>query len=366
MNLFRGGEIWTSHTKSSGCDLLDRAVPVRKETLLRFAALAGVALSAELVHRERYALVRFLADGAVAHSARLKAADDLFHRLDFLNRNRLAFRKAQQVAQRNGRVAFHVLDVFFKQGIIARAHRCLQEVDRLRVIEVVLAVLFVLESSAGGQLVDRRGQHLFVVPQNLALEVFQRHTADAGDRAGKEAVDQLLRKPQCLENLRVVVAVHAGDAHLAHHFEYAVVVAVVNVFHRFFQRNAFEMPFVIERFDRLVDAAQMDALRAVAYEASDVVHFSGLIAVHDQRAAAAQAFSNQMMMYARGCEERRNRNQRLARLAVGEHEDRIPTANRLLRRGKQRIQTCFQTQSGIKHHIELRRAKAGDAGKQAL
>ena len=144
--------------------MLDRAIAVGKETLLRLAALAGIALSAELVHRERDALVRFLADGAVAHGARLETADDLLHRLDFLNRNRLALRKAKQIAQRNGRVAFHVLDVFFEQGIIPCANRGLQEMDRLRIIEVVLAVLLVLEASAGGQFVDRSRQHLLVVP----------------------------------------------------------------------------------------------------------------------------------------------------------------------------------------------------------
>ena len=84
-----------------------------------------------------------------------------------------------------------------------------------------------------------------------------------------------------------MVAIHAGDAHLRHDLQDAVIVAVVNVLHGLFQRDAFEMSFIVERLHRLVDAAQMDALRAVTHKACDVVYFSGFIAVHDQRATAA-------------------------------------------------------------------------------
>ncbi|MPN02719.1 hypothetical protein SDC9_149935 [bioreactor metagenome] len=97
-----------------------------------------------------------------------------------------------------------------------------------------------------------------------------------------------------------MVAVHTGNAHLAHHLEDAVVIAMIDMLHGFFERYAFNMPFVIERFHRFIDPAQMDSLCAVTDEAGDVMHFSWFIAVHDQRAAAAQAFTDQVVMYACG------------------------------------------------------------------
>jgi len=150
LNLFGGGEIRPRDAKSSGGDLLDGAVAVGSEALLRLAALAGVALAAELVHRHGDALVRLFADGAIAHRARLKAADDLLHRLDFLYGNRMAFGEAKKIAQRNGRISLHPLDVFFKEGIIPRAYRGLQQVDCLGIVEMMFAILLILESAAGG------------------------------------------------------------------------------------------------------------------------------------------------------------------------------------------------------------------------
>ena len=73
-------------------DLLDRAAPpvaVGVGHVARgiFAALAGVGLAAEPVHRDRQRLVRFLADRAVGHRAGREPLDDRLDRLDLVDRN---------------------------------------------------------------------------------------------------------------------------------------------------------------------------------------------------------------------------------------------------------------------------------------
>src|SRR5581483_10883396 len=83
--------------------LLDRAiarVAVGVERVARgvFAALAGVALAADAVHRNRERLVRLLADRAVGHRAGLEALDDLVDRLDLVDRHRL--RRGLEIHQR--------------------------------------------------------------------------------------------------------------------------------------------------------------------------------------------------------------------------------------------------------------------------
>jgi hypothetical protein len=55
------GEVEAGHPEPPGGDLLDRRAPARVEQpLLVLAALTGVGLAAEVVHRDREGLVGFL------------------------------------------------------------------------------------------------------------------------------------------------------------------------------------------------------------------------------------------------------------------------------------------------------------------
>src|SRR5579885_227287 len=86
-------EVMAGDAEAGGCDLLDRAAPpvavgIGREAGWVFAALAGVALAADPVHRDRKVLVRFLADRSERHRAGLEALDDFRRGLDFLERNR--------------------------------------------------------------------------------------------------------------------------------------------------------------------------------------------------------------------------------------------------------------------------------------
>src|SRR2546426_8608151 len=81
-------------TEARRSDLLDRAVlgvavGERHEAPRVLAALAGVALPADAVHRDRQGLVGLLADRAEGHGAGRETLDDLLRWLDFLQRNRL-------------------------------------------------------------------------------------------------------------------------------------------------------------------------------------------------------------------------------------------------------------------------------------
>ena len=50
----------------------------------------------------------------------------------------------------------------------------------------------------------------------LALDVLDTHTAHAAYRAGEVRIDELRSKADSLEDLRRMVALHRGDAHLGH------------------------------------------------------------------------------------------------------------------------------------------------------
>ena len=83
------GEVLRGHAEPAGRDLLDRAAPLGVVEAVRvLAALTGVGLRAEPVHRDREGLVRLLADRAVGHRAGREALDDLGDRLDLVDRHR--------------------------------------------------------------------------------------------------------------------------------------------------------------------------------------------------------------------------------------------------------------------------------------
>ncbi len=86
-------QVLAGHAEAARRHLLDRAalrvaVGHRQEALGVLAALAGVGLAAEAVHRDRQRLVRLLADRAVGHRAGGEALDDRLDRLDLVDRHR--------------------------------------------------------------------------------------------------------------------------------------------------------------------------------------------------------------------------------------------------------------------------------------
>jgi hypothetical protein len=88
-------EVLRGDTEAARCDLVDRRAPevavlVASVAVGVFAALAGVRLSADPVHRDREVLVRFLRDRPVRHRAGGEALHDLRGRLHLVEGDGLA------------------------------------------------------------------------------------------------------------------------------------------------------------------------------------------------------------------------------------------------------------------------------------
>src|SRR5690606_25153386 len=86
-------EIPDRDAEAAGRDLLDRGAArvagrQRLEPRRILATLAGVALPAQAIHRDRERLVRLGRDRAEAHRARAEALHDLARGLDLVERNR--------------------------------------------------------------------------------------------------------------------------------------------------------------------------------------------------------------------------------------------------------------------------------------
>ena len=105
-------QVGAGHPEPAGGDLLDRGPADRVEQPVDIlAALAGVRLAAEPVHRDGQRLVRLDGDGAVRHRAGDEPLHDLGRRLDLVERNARSLVGAQleQPAQR-GALAGQLVD----------------------------------------------------------------------------------------------------------------------------------------------------------------------------------------------------------------------------------------------------------------
>ena len=86
LDLFCTVQVFACNTESSWCDLLDLGVLLCTESLGWLTALTCIGLAAQTVHCDSHALVSFLGDRTVRHSAGLESLYDLWSRLYFLDR----------------------------------------------------------------------------------------------------------------------------------------------------------------------------------------------------------------------------------------------------------------------------------------
>ena len=235
-------EIVAGDAEAARRHLLDGAAPqvavrVRQVAHRILAALAGVRLAAEPVHRDGEVLVRLAADRAERHGAGLEALHDLGRRLDLVERDRRAGLEAQQPADGAQPPALVVGErrVLLEHLVAARAHRVLQLRDGVRVVHVVLAAPPPLVLAAHPEVaVERRRDLVGVVVTLLRLagDDVEPDALDARRRPGEVLVDDLAVEPDGLEDLRAPVAVQRRDAHLGHHLEDALVDRLAEVLHR--------------------------------------------------------------------------------------------------------------------------------------
>ena len=116
------------------------------------AALAGVGATADAVHGDGQAFVRLLAQGAIAHSAGLKATANAVHAFHIVNINGQALgRKGEHAAQVlvSKFAAAQLLGEFLKELVIALLAGLLQLHNRLRINHMLFALVAILVMRAG-------------------------------------------------------------------------------------------------------------------------------------------------------------------------------------------------------------------------
>ncbi len=142
------GEVLGGDAEAARRDLLDRRTALGVvETLGVLAALAGVGLAAEAVHRDGEGLVGLLGDRPVGHRPGGEPLDDRGDRLDLVDVDRLAAGRvgvleAEQAAQRHQPLGLLVdaAGVLLEHVVLAGPRGVLQPEDGLGVEQVQLAL----------------------------------------------------------------------------------------------------------------------------------------------------------------------------------------------------------------------------------
>src|ERR1039457_7159449 len=255
----------------------------------RIRELAEIAMSMDGVLRLYFGerLLRLLADGAVRHGARLEPREDRLDRLHLLERDApREWAEVHQAPERHRVLPLPVdeLAVPLEELVVARAAGGLERVNRLGCVEVVLAVLAVLVAAPGSK---RRVFHgafrvrPVVAQTHLACDHVDSDSTDPRGRSGEVLVDEVLREPERLEDLRALVALHRGDPHLGDDLDDPLVdglhVALLGVAGA--PGDHLLADLVVNRLEREVG---VDGARAIADEETEVVDLARLARLQNQ------------------------------------------------------------------------------------
>ena len=294
------------------------------------AAFAGIRLAADAVHGHGEHLVRFLGDGAVAHRARLEAAHDRLDRLDLVEAHRLGGgAEVHQAAQRAEllRLIVDQRRVLLEGAVASRPAGVLQLVDGLRIHQVELASGAVLVLAARGE----AGVHDGPLGRKAALVAHPRFLGDDVDadsaharrRPGEVLVDEVLREPDRLEDLRAVVALHGADPHLGDHLHHPLGDRLQVLLLRVGggTRDQALLHLIVHGLHRQV---RVHRAGAVPDEQREVMHLARLPALHDQRAARPRSLADQVVVQRGHRQQRGNRRRLRVVAAIREHQQIEP------------------------------------------
>ena len=145
-----------------------------------------------------------------------------------------------------------------------------------------------------------------VVPAVLLLHLVESDALDARCRPGEVLVDHRLLETDGLEDLRPVVGLDGGDAHLGHGLQDTLAQGLDQVGAGLFSGHVREQAVAAHPLHRLQRQVRVDGLGAVADEQAAVHHLPGLARLHHDGGAGAQPFADQVVVHRRGRQQAGN------------------------------------------------------------
>ena len=237
LNHIGAHQISGGHAEAAGSHLLDARHFFGAVAFRVFAAFAGIGIAAQAVHRHRQRFVRFGAERADRHGGAVEAFEQVFRRLNFIQRNRRAAFgfQAQHIADGGGGALVDGIAVEAVFGIIAAVAGRLQGVHHFGVVGMVFALRFEFEQAAGID-IHAAAPSAFAGGGNLLVQVGKRCAFYAAGDAGEAEVHQFAVHAHHFKQARATVRRYARNAHFRHDFVQTFVDAVAEIRHHHAQR----------------------------------------------------------------------------------------------------------------------------------
>ncbi len=289
------------HAEPAGRDLFDGAVlriaVGQRDVAFRvLAAFAGVAFAADAVHGDGERLMRFLADGAVAHRAGLEAFHDFLHRLDFVDGQRLLRGFEFEQAAQGAEVCRLIVDQFGVFAVNLPATKPagnLQLVNRLRVEQVILTAVAPLILAA--RVKSRPAVHLTIrervamTLQNFLGEDIQPNPFDARRCPGEIPVHHLAVQADGFKNLRAAITLDGRDAHFGHRLDHALHSGLDVFLDGGLVVEVDQQALADHVVKRLKRHVRIDGAATVADEQREVMHLARFAGFEDEADPATRA-----------------------------------------------------------------------------
>ena len=336
--------------ETCGCDLLDAAVTLRiVDTVVGFAALAGVGACANRVHGDGERLVGFLRDGTVAHGTGGEALDDFGGRLDFGDVDGLAVVvELHQAAQGHESVrrVVDVVRILLEHLVVATVGRLLEQEDGLGIVQVVLAGTTPLVVAASAQVAVRGCAPLVrvghaVTDGHFFGDLVKAHATHTGGGVGEVFVDNFLAQAHGFEQLCATVAHDGGDAHLGHDLEHAGGQGLGEVLDGGV-RVDLEVAVAGQVFHGFECQVRVHAGGTVGDEQRDMVnlaHVAGLDGHGDLRTGVA---AQQVVLHGGGQQQGRNRAPGVVGFTIGQDDEVLAVINGLVDFGEDLVKTLLE------------------------
>ena len=369
-------QVLAGDAEASGGHLLDGAparvaIGVARVAGGILSALAGIGLAAHAVHGDGERLVGLETDGPVGHRAGGEAGEDRLHRLDLLDGDGPLRRLEGEEPPQGREVAgllVHRARVVLEDPVLAAAGGVLELEHGVRVEEVILPLAPPLILAAPLELgVPHRpvGEGPGVARRRLLGDDVDAHAADPRGGPREVAVHEGLVQPDRLEDLGAPIGLDGGDPHLGDHLEHALVERLDVVLLRGGLVQPREQALADHVVQRLEGQVRVDGARTVPEQQRGVMHLPRVARLDDQAHLHAAALADEVMVHARGGEQRGNGRQLLVHPAVGQDQVGRAVAHRLACLRAHRLQGPREAGAALGHgvdHLDGGRPVAGEVG----
>ena len=300
-----------------------------------------------LIHGNGKALVSLLGNRTVGHGAGLEAGDNRIHALHFLQRNPLLriFKIQKRADLAVIVLAVHKLRIFFEKLIAAFSRGLLQQMNRPRIVQMLLAGTALLVKPEALQrrrrLEAKRIERRRVQKLHLLLDFLQADAADPADRICEIFINHFPADADGLENLGAHIGLNRGDSHLGGCLHDAADHRLIVIVHRRVIILV-QDPLVDQLLDAFLRQIRIDGAGPVAQQRREMMHLARLSGLQNDGDAGPLLRPHQMLLQSGYRQQRRDRHMILVHSPVGQNENVHSVPVGPVRLHEQAVDRAFQ------------------------